>query len=161
MITRIVYIRQAVPVGSLDVPSRSRSNDGLTLKKPWSTPRQTWISTGGRCSASLPVASSPLRDNYGSISNTWPKPHSKGARDCRRVLNRGKDFNPVDDASVRKLATLLRQKPAAYYAVRCSTLVKPARLRLRKSRSLPRPPRRWYPKETGRATHSSPPRSAP
>ena len=32
------------------------------------------------------------------------------------VLHRGKDFNPVDDASVRKLATLLRQKLAAYYA---------------------------------------------
>ena len=32
------------------------------------------------------------------------------------VLRRGKDFNPVDDASVRKLATLLRQKLAAYYA---------------------------------------------
>lgn len=35
---------------------------------------------------------------------------------AERVLNRGKDFNPVDDASVRKLATLLRQKLAAYYA---------------------------------------------
>jgi hypothetical protein len=30
------------------------------------------------------------------------------------VLHRGKNFNPVDDASVRKLATLLRQKLAAY-----------------------------------------------
>jgi regulation of enolase protein 1 (concanavalin A-like superfamily) len=32
------------------------------------------------------------------------------------VLHRGKDFNPVDDASVRKLATLLRHKLTAYYA---------------------------------------------
>lgn len=34
---------------------------------------------------------------------------------AERVLHRGKDFNPVDDASVRKLATLLRQKLDRYY----------------------------------------------
>ncbi len=32
-----------------------------------------------------------------------------------RVLHRGKDFNPLDDASVRKYATILRQKLRSYY----------------------------------------------
>lgn len=35
---------------------------------------------------------------------------------AERVLNRGSDFNPIDDASVRKLATTTRQKLERYYA---------------------------------------------
>ena len=34
---------------------------------------------------------------------------------ARHVLNRGDDFNPIDDASVRKLGTLTRQRLERYY----------------------------------------------
>ncbi len=34
---------------------------------------------------------------------------------AERVLHRGKDFNPLDDASVRKHATILRQRLKRYY----------------------------------------------
>ena len=38
-----------------------------------------------------------------------------------RVLHRGKDFNPLDDASVRKYATILRQKLRSYYETEGAT----------------------------------------
>src|SRR5438874_7320985 len=34
---------------------------------------------------------------------------------AREVLRRGSDFNPLDDASVRRLATLTRQRLERYY----------------------------------------------
>jgi hypothetical protein len=42
--------------------------------------------------------------------------HLEQTEIAERVLRRGKDFNPLDDASVRKLATLTRQRLEAYYA---------------------------------------------
>jgi hypothetical protein len=42
--------------------------------------------------------------------------HLEQAEIAGRVLNRGVDFNPMDDASVRKLATLTRQRLEKYQA---------------------------------------------
>lgn len=42
--------------------------------------------------------------------------HLDQAEIARAVLNRGDDFNPIDDSSVRKLGTLLRQRLERYYA---------------------------------------------
>lgn len=44
------------------------------------------------------------------------KTHIDQAEIAREVLHRSQDFNPVDDSSVRKLGSLLRQRLERYYA---------------------------------------------
>jgi hypothetical protein len=54
--------------------------------------------------------------NYVAEAALQGRSHLGQVEIAERVLKRGNDFNPLDDASVRKIATLTRQKLDKYSA---------------------------------------------
>lgn len=54
--------------------------------------------------------------SYAASAAFADRKHLDQAEIARHVLNRGDDFNPIDDASVRKLAMLTRRRLERYYS---------------------------------------------
>jgi hypothetical protein len=53
---------------------------------------------------------------YAAEANLQGRTHLDQSELADRILHRGPDFNPLDDASVRKVATLVRQHLERYYS---------------------------------------------